>query len=284
MVGRREMLLLVLLTGCVSPESTHAPIGWQSLKVDSDPGPDRVLLDVALIQRPIDDEFLSSELWANADEMVVPADRRELLELNGFRVGVLVGSPPEQLTHLLQSERSCLERKGRSAPSGHSLTQKLRECPEQVDGFVQLGRTKEILSLDRPHFGLDLLPTLRRDHTMRLRVTPRYEAGDKAVNYKPLPEESKWSLEVARPSRSLVDLSFEIDLSPNQILIIGPRVGCDGSLGTHGLTADREGEAFQRLLILRHLRPRAGSPSIELIEVEHPDNPPLAIQASTSRR
>jgi hypothetical protein len=255
---RRGSLLVILLAGCVSSEPSRPGVNWQSMKVDADPGPDRVLFDIALVQRPLGDSFLTDELWQAADEMIVPADQRELLELNGYRVGVLVGSPPEKLVQLLQSDRGRLDRKGRAAPSGTLLKQDLRECEETIEGFIQSGKNKDAFSLDRPRFGLDLMPALRANDVVRLKITPRIEEGDNAITYRPAPDVSqgslKWSLEMKRPTRVLSDLAVEIDLAPNQVLVIGPRLEREGSLGVHSLTAELDGEPTQRLLVLRHLR------------------------------
>ncbi len=275
---RRGALLLILLAGCVSSEPLRPGGVWQSLKIESDPGPDRVLFDIALVQRPLGDHFLSEELWASADEMIVPADQREMLELNGYRVGLLVGSPPDKLLHLLQSERSRLDRRGRSTPSGTIVEQKLRECDEVIESFLQVGRSQEKLALDRPRFGLDLLPTLKPNGIVRLKIAPRYEAGDRAVNYKPLPQESKWTLEVKRPTRVIADLAFEFDLAPNQILIVGPCLEREGSLGFHSLTSDADGAPNQRLMILRHMRSRSTASADDAIP--NSSNTPLARQAT----
>jgi hypothetical protein len=163
--------------------------------------------------------------------------------------------------------------------------QNLRECQAPIETFVDLGKSKEELRLDRPRFGLDLLPTLKPNDSVRLKVTPRMEEGDKAVNITPVAEESaglKWSLELKRPTRVLSGLGFEIDLAPNQVLIIGPRLEREGSLGFHSLTDDRDGEWVQRLLILRHLRSKSSVPNSEAIDVVNPASPPLALQAPGS--
>ncbi len=275
---RRGALLLILLAGCVSSEPSRPGAVWQSRKIESDPGPDRVLFDIALVKRPLGDAFLTDDIWSSADEMIVSPDQRELLELNGYRVGLLVGSPPDKLLKLLQSERSCMERRGRSTPSGTLVSQNLRDYDGMLDGVLHIGLATQSLSFDRPRFGLDLTPKLTSNDSLRLKIVPRFEAGDKAVNYKPLPDESKWSLEVKRPTRVLADLAFEIDLAADQILIVGPRLERAGTIGYHSLTDDRDSEPNQRLMILRHLRGRTQSPDDDATLA--PPNPALARQAS----
>ena len=273
----RGYLLVLFLAGCVSTEPSRSGVSWQSFKAN-DTGPDRVLFDIALVQRPINDSFLNTELWASADEMILPVDLRENLELNGFRIGLLVGSPPEKLGQLLQSDRSCIDRRGRSVPSGVLLAQNLRESPETVEALLHRDKVQETVSFERPLFGLDLLPNLKQQ-TVRLRMTPRIEAGVKSMNFKPVPEESKWALELKRPTKLLTDLAMEINLAPNQILIIGGRPEREGSVGYLTFVDDQSGETYQRLLIIRHLRSAAPAPESDSSDIPYPA---LASQAAKS--
>jgi hypothetical protein len=276
---RRGALLLILLAGCASPEPSRPGAIWQSLKADTDLGPNRVLFDVALVQRPLEDSFLNDEIWASADEMIFSADERELLELNGFRVGLLVGNLPDKLLQCLQSERSCPQRRARSMPAGTLSTQLLRECKSPADGLVYLGKSKEEFDLDRPRFALDLLPTPMPTGAVRLKITPRFEAGDEAINYKPAATDAaglKWALEWKRPTRVLAELELEIELAPNQVLIIGPRMERAKTVGYHSFT-DVD-EASQQLLVLRHVRSQGAQNAQP--EIANPKSPPLALQAS----
>lgn len=247
--------LVILLAGCVSPEPSRTGVAWQSLKVDAEAGQDRILFDVSLVQRPIDDVFLNHDLWASVDEMILPTDLRENLELNGYRIGLLVGSPPDRLKQLLQSDRSCIERKGRSVAPGTLLQQNLRECFDTTEGTIRRGKVSETVVFDRPLFAFDLFPTLKQQ-SVRLRVTPRIETGERTMNFKPVPEESNWALEMKRPTRMLTDLAMEIDLAPNQLLIIGARPERVGTVGYQSFVDDQSGEILQRVLVLRHLQSR----------------------------
>ena len=250
-------LLCFLLGGCVSADGSDPTSAWQAMRVDTDPGPDRVLLDVALVQSPREDPFLDRHVWASADEMVLSPEQRELLELNGFRVGVLVGSPPEQLLDLLRSPRTCVERRGRSAPSGMTLHQVLRDAEGSAACRLYHGRSRETLNWERPRFGVDLTPQTLSGNKVRLRMAPRVEAAEKALNFKPLPEQSKWALEVKRPSRLLEGVAWQVDLLPNQVLIVGARLGREDTAGYHSFVRPEGDEPMQRLLVLRHLRSAA---------------------------
>ena len=257
-VRRRRCLALLLAfsLGCVSEDAARKSPAWQTLKFDAEPGRDRVLLDVAIVQRPLDDPFLASEIWAGADEMILPMERRELVELNGFRVGLLVGFPPEKLIQLMKSERSRVERKGRSAPAGATIEQFIREAAADCECELRCSAKKERVKLERPKFAIDLTTTVLDDDRIRLRLDPRAEVGDATMRFKPLPEESKWAMEVKRATRTVPGLAFELDMAPNQILIVGPRADQPDSLGHHTFVDESSTPPTQRLLILRQIRNR----------------------------
>ena len=251
------LLALALLAGCMSEDGLPSAPWQASYRMDDEA--DRVLLDVSLIQAPLADPFLDHQVWSSADEMLFPLDKRELLDANGFRMGLLVGSPPEGITSLLQSERTCVGRRGRSTSAGMTVTQLVREGDEPLELSVQLVGRRETLKLDRPRFSLDLTPRKLSEGKIRLRLVPRVESGDKVISYRPVPEESKWTLESKRPGESLDDLACDVELLPNQILIIGCRLEREGSAGYHGFVRTEGTEPMQRLMVLRHLRPTAAS-------------------------
>src|SRR4051794_31738973 len=94
--------LLAGLLGCVSEETLPTTVS-DSFRLDTESLGDRALLDVALVQAPLGDPFLDRSIWAGADQMILSADKRDVLEANGYRVGILVGAPPAKLMNLLQS-------------------------------------------------------------------------------------------------------------------------------------------------------------------------------------
>ncbi|HEX3313714.1 MAG TPA: hypothetical protein VHR72_02430, partial [Gemmataceae bacterium] len=197
--------------------------------------------------------------WASADQMICPAEKRDLLEANGLRLGVLVGAPPAALMTLLQTERTCVERHGRYAPSGVTVNQPLLAAKETVSCRIQHLDRVETASLDRPIFSLDFTPKRLGPSTIRLRIVPRIETGDKLTMYKAVPEESKWRLETKRTGQSLIELGCDVDLLMNQILLIGCRSDHEETFGYGAFVRVDGPEPMQRLLVLRHLRPSAAT-------------------------
>src|SRR5262249_4036581 len=66
-----------------------------------------VVLDVALLERPLGDGFLNHELWDLGNEQCVELEVKPVLEETGLRVAQSGGWPPPRLHALLKSPRSC---------------------------------------------------------------------------------------------------------------------------------------------------------------------------------
>ena len=248
--------LLIALAGCVG-EETLSPTSRDCYRLETETLGDRVLLDVALVQAPLGDAFVDRKIWAGADQMIGAADKRDLLEANGLRVGILVGSPPAALMNLLQTERTCVERHGRVAPSGITVNQPLLSATDTMSCRIQHVGRVETASLDRPIFSFDFTPKRLGPSTIRLTVAPRVETGDKLLTYKAVPEESKWALDQKRAGLILTELACDIDLLSNQILLIGCRSEREDTIGYAGFVRVDGPEPMQRLLVVRHLRPSA---------------------------
>ncbi len=118
-------LLLALLgsAGCASFSETVPSTSWLK-RPRLGRGLDEriVLLEVAILERPIGDPYINKELWQNTDEMIVDLDRKAAVEDNGFRVGQIVGMTPGKLQDLLKSKRYCGNPWRRLLPSGNTAS------------------------------------------------------------------------------------------------------------------------------------------------------------------
>src|SRR3954463_6935522 len=89
-------LLLGLLAGCAASPPLRPATWLDRVRSGQTPlGPDSVLLEVYLIERPVGDPAINQEVWASADEQVVALERKGQLEENGFRVGHIIGMTPD---------------------------------------------------------------------------------------------------------------------------------------------------------------------------------------------
>src|SRR5262249_2517256 len=160
-VSKRSWLLLapVLfmgLGGCAVFQDTSKVTSW--LKRSRAPALDSnvVQVDVALIERPLGDEFLNKELWTHTDEMIVDIERRGVSEDDGFRVGPLVGGTPSGLQTLLKSPRACINPRRRMVLSGHTVSQILGSDKIQASFTIHQGTRSEEVTLTQARFCLDV--------------------------------------------------------------------------------------------------------------------------------
>ncbi len=285
--GGKSLLVLILLLagGCLTPEPTRSSSWLKKFSSASLAlGGDKVLMDIALLERSEGDPYLNHDLWLSTDEQIVPLEQKARLEDNGFRVGQIVGTTPAALQTLLTSERCCVNPRRRLVQSGYTASQLLgpirAECRYQVQ---EDGPTAEI-TLGNAQFLLDVMPALTSDGRTRLRFTPRVEFGEALPNFRPAPDRSGWTLQLERPSKNYPQLSWEVVLRPNEYLVIGARPDKPLSLGQQAFVQTQGSQAVQRLLVIRTSRPPRGSdaddePTLEDLARAGP-SPPLALQAT----
>src|ERR1051325_7445309 len=97
-------MLLCVLSGCLWTEQQERSSFLKRFQ-EKAISPDHALLEVAILECPIGDEFINCTLWQNADELLVDSDRRTALEENGFRIGQLVGATTSELQTRLLDKR-----------------------------------------------------------------------------------------------------------------------------------------------------------------------------------
>jgi hypothetical protein len=267
------------LAGCHatgSDQSTHTTRFRPQLAADS------VIIDFALLERPLGDAYFNHELWTHTDEMIVDLEKKAALDENGLRVGQLVGMTPAQLQALLSSERWCLDPRRRVLPAGKTTSYHLSPVLAHCDYDVFLGGQKHELQVDQARFCIEVVAALTADGKTRLTFTPTVETGDKVLPFQPAPEQSEWKLTIGRPSKAYKELSWEASLAPNEYFVIGARLDKPGTLGYQAFAQDNAPKPVQRLLVIRTNRGQPGGDQPTLEDVARAGNtpPPLAMQAT----
>ncbi|MFN4259754.1 MAG: hypothetical protein ACK4RK_10680 [Gemmataceae bacterium] len=287
--GRAWMtaLLLGVLAGCMSGKPTRTTAWLDKLRhLGAGPnGADVVQIDVAVIERPVGDRFLNAELWANADEQIVALERKALLEDNGFRVAH-IGIPPAPLQALLTSDVSCPNPRRLRLHAGNEAKVLIGPPRPNCRFALHTDRDCQDVELTNAQFALEIVPTLTDDGRTRLRFTPRLQHGQKSLLPLPAPDRSCWLWQEQRPTARYEELSWEIDLAPNEYVAIGARFDHPESLGYGGFVEDAGSPPVQRLLVLRTNRTLPSLPDISNSPLEADAlpsrTPPLALQAATS--
>ena len=96
---RAAVLLLAVLSiaGCINPvHSGKSPL------LPAQMSPDSVALDMFFVRFPFGDADANEKIWQEIDEQQISSDVRERLNRNGFRVGVIGGQMPIELSKLME--------------------------------------------------------------------------------------------------------------------------------------------------------------------------------------
>jgi len=261
---RHIVVLLTLLTlaGCTPLHHGKSPLLPAQMSSDS------VVLDMFFVRFPFGDSAVNEKLWEQIDEQQFAPDLRERLAQNGFRVGLISGQMPVELSKLM-------ELSDKPAPTGELEGVQLSNMetqPRVVRRHLQTraGQGNEILAssiypeltvllrrsdqlsgenyrLAQGVFAAKVFP--QPDGRTRLQLVPelhhdqpraRWDVGNQGV----------LRLESSRPREVYDDMTIAADLPRGAMLILSSLPNRPGSLGHYFLTQN-DGRLEQKLLIVR---------------------------------
>lgn len=262
--ARRKTVLLALLAtaGCTTPlPKGTSPLAPAQMSRDS------VVLEMFFARFPFGDPTIDEKLWEEIDEQQFAPELRQRLARNGFRVGLVSGQMPVDLSKLL-------ELSGKPTSNGDIEGTKVDELdvePRVVRRHLQLrtGQRSEILASGV----YAQLPVLMCDSGQLCGQTYNQAQGVFAVKSFPqidgrvrlelVPElhydqpKQRWvgnqgmlRLEASRPKRAFDDMTLTADLTPGAMLVLSSLSNRPGSLGHHFFTENGD-RLEQKLLIVR---------------------------------
>jgi hypothetical protein len=283
------VLLCVSLGGCLTGEPVRPSTWLDRLRSPRLPlGPDGVVIQMVLLERPLGDPFLNEEIWQSTDCQTVGPDRKAILDDNGIRVGQVVGMIPARLQAMLHSERYWAAHRMQIKAAGQAtampLGQTLLECSFQLrtmDGGVDV-------LLEDGLCNLLIEPTLARDGRVKLKFTPQVLYGTRGPEYQVDPSRGAFQLEFKRPSKTYPELAWEVTLAANQFLVIGSHFDPEAdeaapqTLGGQFFIQENDRTFVQRLLVLRTVRGADGDEeSAENPESQRKANQPAPATAAS---
>jgi hypothetical protein len=265
--ARRQIVLLLALlalTGCTTPlHKGKSPLMPAQMSSDS------VVLDMFFVRFPFGDPGVNEKLWEEIDEQQFSPELRERLSRNGFRVGMLSGHMPIQLSKLMElsdkpaptneaqemkisdlgAEPRVIRRHLQIRAGQPSILEASNVYPElpvfvnksgQLSGrtFNQAQGIFEVKTFPQPdgRVRLELVPELHHDQPK-----PHYVVGSQGV----------LKLETSRPKEVYDDMTVVADLPPGAMLILSSLPNRPGSLGHQFFTTGDDGLREQKLLIVR---------------------------------
>lgn len=269
--------ILLNVSGCLWPEHAE-PGSWMNRLAKQTIAPDSAVLRVAVLERPLGDDFINGKLWQHVDEMALDEDCRDRLAANGFRVGQLVGPPGTELQQLLLSKRCCTG-KDCAFPAGKSMPISLGPLQPRTSYCVMQGQTPVEIALEDARYGLDVTARFVNEGT-RLTFTPRVEHGAPKLPFQASADHRCWEMRTDRSCRKHPELSWDVTLGPNQYLFIGARPDRARTLGQSAFVQTVGPEPVQRLLVIINCRTSTPSDTGGEESTEMAATTPLALQAT----
>lgn len=276
-------LLNGLLVGCITGESARSKSWWGKLKPFQGPtGNDVVIMDVALLERPVGDLYINQDFWSAADEQVIALERKAVMEDNGFRIGQVGGITPAGLQALLTSDRSCVNPRRIQLHADNATTLTLGPAMPQCQFHLREDGHAKPATFEQATCSLVVVPSLTKDGRTRLHFTPQIQYGQASVLPKPAADRSGWEMQEQRPTERYDSLSWEVSLAPNEYVVVGACFDRPDTLGHQSFIRKDDAAPVQRLLVLRTGRQQPGmeqepgTPEEEAFR----RSPPLAYQAS----
>lgn len=251
-------LLLVGLAGCFTERPHQAALFDARPRFAGVTGDDVVHMDVAFIDRPVQDRYLNQDLWAEADEQNIEPEKKVVLRENGFRVGQFGGlSPPGELQDLLTSQRSCVDPRRISLHAGEHRSLLLGPLHKQLKTLLVRNGRQAPADFQDAQCVLDVAPELTSDGRTTLHFTPHIRHGQPNLGFAPQHDASgalRWERQEQQPEEVYSWLSWEVTVAPNEYVIIGTHLEHLNNLGQRCFLLGEDGPSRQRLLVLRTSR------------------------------
>jgi hypothetical protein len=258
------LFCLTALAGC---RNFAEPVGKSPLK-PARMSPDSVALDAFFVKFPFGEVEPNGALWADVDEMNLPAEVRQRLACNGFRVGLVGGQVPASLARLL-------ELKDKPAPRCRSLENQIVDLehePRVVRRHMELraGVWTPMIASDVQEEMPVLLcfPTgvegesfrsaqavlaikvaAERDGRVRVRLVPEIHHGESKLRY--VSTQGALRIQPGQAKRAFEDMTMEAVLAPGHILVLSTVLHRPSTLGHRFFTENTDGHVEQKLLVLR---------------------------------
>jgi hypothetical protein len=244
-------------------------------------------MELFLVEAPIGDGFLNADLWAQADEQVVPQEQRGVLEVNGFRVGQMGGLVPAGLQKLLGSERSCPNPRRLFVHAGTPTSVQLGGSPQL--GRFQLHRDADVeaVSFEKVQCTLVIVPSLTPEGRTRLQFIPEIRHGESKPMPGPTEDLSGWVVRDQQPKERYAFLAWDVTLAANEYVLVGGRFDHPDTLGRLCFVRGDEPAPRQQLLVIRagHSAAEGAATDATPDDTDEPvldHGPPLALQAAWS--
>ncbi len=253
--GLGAMLLVVAaLTGCehlfTRPAGSSTPAVVRSLAPAI--APDGLIVESALLERPLGDSYLDQDLWNDTQPAGTP-ETRALLTENGMRAGILGGILPTRFQEILENESEVVD--------PHGMTFSIRKeaviptagpvDPCEFHVLENLAGKPAPVSLQNARCGILVRPQPAGEGRVKVWCEPLIQHGSSREWLRPTEDGTKFAKHQEVPVEKYSGLGFEVQLRANECLVIGWSAEETDTLGSVLFGVDANGHPHQRVLVIR---------------------------------
>jgi hypothetical protein len=229
--------------------------------------PKRCVLRVAILSRPFGDPAINEAVWRVADEQAISPRDRRAWEVNGLRVGRIIGEPPPELEAILRESAPQKKVNPTSfiVESGEQTLISISDPVEQAS--LLLNRDNRVYG--KPYGAASGFFRVTAQHDgaqgVSLRLVPEIHHGPIVRTWQPLPNPTplvpqELRIHDGQREEILRDLPATLVLEPGQIAVIGCRPEHQRSLGSFLFAQDQahSDQRHQKLILIWASRNRQG--------------------------
>jgi hypothetical protein len=267
---RAALCIFVGLSSGCQALSPNNVVGERTLLKPAQSSPDSVTMQIVWARFPVGDPALNDEAWREIDEtQIEPAVRCELAN-NGFRAGVVGGSPPTAIAHVLSHGVTKTEDAGAdpatksvelsTEPIVHGRVRQLRRNQRnEIQASETFPSLTLLLSGSRELSGhtyeqAQAIYALRVDprpeRTVEVDLTPELHHGDPRVRWTG-GDDGILRQASLRERKIFEKLRMRVKLAPGQMLVLMSLPDAGSRLGHWFHTVDSADGPQQKLILIR---------------------------------
>lgn len=247
--------LFLLAAGCF-PAGTVKGRPWYDpaglVAGSTAPAGKQAILRTVLLDQPAGDQYLTTDLWKQADS-AVPPEVSALLAENGLRVGRISGNPPPAFLKLLTTESATIRPVESRCPQNEAKVVPVNGPVPQAkfQAWAEVGGKPAPFDLQNAECGMAVTPKPGEPGRVVLAVEPKAQHAAKQGWLRPNADLTGFAWAEGKPTETFPKLAFEATVGPQEYLIIGPTETPMGKLGGAFFVSADEARPRMRVLVVR---------------------------------
>lgn len=219
------------------------------------PSIDTVQVEVFYAERPANDPLLGDILWDNVDESgALDHATREIVNRNGFRVGIVGADPPQALQTLLglSTESDARNLNGRRIGLFTGTTTEVQTSPDYETCSISFLDREDSLheqEFQNARCVLRLKAERFQPGWARLEFQPEIHHGENRLRHQA--GENGWQLRTTQNVKQMFSQTFEVTLNQAEMVIITQLDDAESSVGRHFFNHGDPPDQKQRILVVR---------------------------------